>query len=167
MSKRRKIFLIGLAIAFLAMQFLGPAQFNPPVDPSHTIQSQLQIPPRVAGILNRSCMDCHSYETGWPLVGHVAPVSWWMVDNVEAGRRAMNLSEWTQYRPSDAIATLGAISEAVAEKAMPPDGYLEFHSQARLSDDDRKTLADWAKDTRHSQQVLLLDTPKKNKLAGP
>jgi hypothetical protein len=150
----------------MAIQFFGSNQINPPIDPSHTIQSQLQIPPRVTGILNRSCMDCHSYETRWPLIGHVAPVSWWLADNVETGRRAVNFSEWAHYRPSYAIATLGAISEAVAEKAMPPDGYLKFHSQARLSDDDRKALADWARDTRHSQQVLLLDTPKTMKTAS-
>jgi hypothetical protein len=167
MSKRRKYFLFGLAIAFLAIQFFGPVQINPPVDPSHSIQSQLQIPPRVAGILDRSCMDCQSYQTHWPAAGHIAPVSWWVVDNVSGARQSLNFSEWTHYRPAYQIATLGAISEAVTEKAMPPDGYLEFRPQARLSEDDRKALADWASDSSHSQQVLLLDTPKTAKIASP
>jgi hypothetical protein len=167
MSKRRKYFLIGLAIAFLAMQFFGPVQINPSVIPSHRIQSELQIPPHVTDILDRSCMDCHSYETRWPAAGHIAPVSWWVADNVVGARQSLNFSEWTHYRPAYQIATLGAISEAVAEKAMPPDGYLEFRPQARLSEDDRKALADWARDTQHSQQVLLLDGTKVTKAANP
>lgn len=168
MSKRRNnYFLFGLAIVFLAMQFFGPVQINPPVNPSHTIQSQLPMPPQVAEILNRSCMDCHSYQTRWPEVGHLAPISWWVADNVAGARRSLNFSEWTQYRPSYAIATLGAISEAVTEKAMPPDDYLAYRPQAGLSEDDRKALADWALDTGHAQQVLLLDTPKIAKTAGP
>jgi hypothetical protein len=151
---------------FVAIQFFGPNLINPPIDPSHGIQSQLQVPPRVEGILDRSCMDCHSDKTRWPLVGHISPVSWWLADNVEAGRNAMNLSEWTQYRPSYAIATLGAISEAVEVRSMPPDTYLEFHPQGRLSIDDRKVLGDWANDMGHSQQVLLLDSPKKARAAN-
>ncbi|HEY3762495.1 MAG TPA: heme-binding domain-containing protein [Verrucomicrobiae bacterium] len=167
MSKRRKYFLIGVVVIFVAIQFYRPPQTNPLVDPSHTMQSQLQLPPRVAAILDRSCMDCHSDATRWPMIGRIAPVSWWLANNVEDARRSMNFSEWTLYRPSYAIANLGAISEAVTEKTMPPDGYMDFHPQSRLSADDRKTLARWAGDTWHSQLVLLLDTPKVAKTASP
>lgn len=153
--------LKGLAVVFLAIQFFGPVRLNPPVIPSHTIQSQLPVPPRVAGLLNRSCMDCHSYETHWPLAGHVAPISWWMIGNVNAGRNALNLSEWAHYRPAYVWATLTAISQAVAERAMPPDSYLEFHPQSRLSDDERKALSDWAQKQRERLETSYFSGAKK------
>jgi len=167
MAKRRGFLASGLAIVFVAIQWLGPVQSNPPVVPSHTMQSQIPVPPPVAAILNRSCMDCHSDETHWPLCGRIAPVSWWLVDNVNSARRAMNLSEWTRYRPAYALATLTAMSEAVKKHAMPPDSYLEFHPQGGISDDERMTLSDWAQSERYRLQDELLNNNKKAKMAKP
>ena len=91
----------------MVIQCFGPARTNLPVVASHTIQSQLQIPSGVQATMNHACMDCHSYETRWPVYSRIAPVSWWLIDNVNDGRDTLNLSEWTQYKPSLAVATLG------------------------------------------------------------
>ena len=71
-----------------------PAMTNPPVDESQTIVARAQVPPEVASILDRSCRDCHSNKTVWPWYTHVAPVSWWLADHVDHGRKDLNLSEW-------------------------------------------------------------------------
>lgn len=165
MTTRRKLALAGLGTVFVVIQGFGPVRTNPPVIASHTLQSQVQIPARVADILNHSCMDCHSYETHWTMLGRIAPVSWWFVDNVNQGRGELNFSEWTKYRPSYAIATMDAIGEAAAEKAMPPVYYEEFHAHGRLTDDERKILYDWAMSTRYQLQVDLLDHGKVPKVA--
>src|SRR5579863_1250711 len=100
MKRRAKWLVVILGGIFIAIQFIGPARTNPPVAPSHTIGSQLQIPPRMADIMNRACMDCHSYETRWPWYSGVAPVRWWLVQHVNDGRETLNLSEWSQYQPA-------------------------------------------------------------------
>jgi Haem-binding domain len=151
MTKGKKLLLSVLGTGFLVMQCFGPGRTNPPVARSHTIQNQLQVPPRVANIMDRACMDCHSYETRWPWYSRIAPVSWWIVHHVNAGRRQLNLSEWTQYKPSSAVATLGAMATAVKGRAMPLDSYGDFHPEARLSGDDIKVFCDWASSERQRE----------------
>ncbi|HEY1661812.1 MAG TPA: heme-binding domain-containing protein [Verrucomicrobiae bacterium] len=165
MTTKRKFTLFAIGVVLVAIQWFGPVQTNPPIIQSHTIQSRLQIPARVADILNRSCMDCHSYETHWPVCGQIAPVSWWLVDNVNRGRAELNFSEWAKYRPAYVIATLGAMGEAVGVSTMPPDSYLEFHPRGKLSNDERQIFHDWAVSERHRLQVELLDTGKTQKVA--
>src|SRR2546430_1132535 len=88
--------VIVLVVAFIAVQFRRPARTNPPVDESQTIFARTQMTPQVATIFNRSCVDCHSNKTVWPWYSHVAPVSWLLADDVDTGRRMMNLSEWAR-----------------------------------------------------------------------
>jgi hypothetical protein len=86
------LFII-LVVLFLAIQFVRPARTNPAVDESQTIFARTQMTPPVATILNRSCVDCHSNKTVWPWYTNVVPVSWFIVNHVDEGRRLLNLSE--------------------------------------------------------------------------
>jgi hypothetical protein len=151
MTKRKKLFFGGLGMSFAVIQCFGPARTNPPVIASHTIQNQMQIPSRVMDTLNRACMDCHSYETRWPWSSRVAPVSWWLINNVNDGRDTMNFSEWTQYKPSFAMATLRSMAMVVRRGSMPLNSYKNFHTQARLSDEERKAFSDWASAERQRE----------------
>ena len=144
MAKKKNLFWIGLVTVFVTIQCFGPTRTNPPVVESHTIQSQLQIPPRIIDIMGRACMDCHSYETHWPLYSRITPISWWLINNVNDGRDTLNFSEWTQYKPSFAIATLGSMAMVVKRGVMPLSSYKKFHPQARLSDEEIKVFSDWA-----------------------
>jgi hypothetical protein len=155
MIKKKKWFLGGLLMIALVIQCFGPRRTNPTVVESHTIQSQLQISPRIAGILNRACMDCHSDETHWPWYSRIAPVSWWLITNVNDGRGILNFSEWAQYKPSYAIATVGSMATVVRRNAMPLASYQKFHSEARLSDEERKLFCDWALDEKYNLRNAL------------
>lgn len=151
MKKSKKMLLAGLGLSFVVIQFFGPARTNPMVVQSHTIESRIQIPRPVMDTLNRACMDCHSYQTRWPWYSHVAPVSWWLTRQVNDGRDTLNFSEWTQYKPSYAAATLGSMAMAVRAGAMPLDPYRKFHPEARLSDDEIKVFCDWASAERQRE----------------
>lgn len=156
MTKNAKRWLSACVIIFVVIQFFGPARTNPPVVESHTMQNQLNIPPPVAGIMNRACMDCHSYETRWPWYSRVAPVRWWLVNHVNHGRKDLNLSEWTQYPTSFAIATLGSMATAVRSDAMPPTSYRSLHPDARLSAEETRLFCDWAQaEKRRIQKIFL------------
>lgn len=155
MTKREKLLGAGALMMFGVIQFVGPWPTNPPVIKSHTMQSQLQIPPAMASIMNRACVDCHSHETRWPWYSHVAPVRWWLVNHVNKGRKDLNFSEWTQYQPSFAAATLGSMSDAAARGLMPLASYGTLHQQAKLTDEEAKAFCDWAKAERgHLLKVL-------------
>src|SRR3954464_4443173 len=85
--------LIVLAVAFVAVQVVRPDRTNPPVQPAHSLLAK--TPPDVRAILDRSCRDCHSNDTRWPLYSQVAPMSWLVANHVHHGRDRFNYSEWT------------------------------------------------------------------------
>jgi Haem-binding domain len=130
--------------AFVGLQFVRPARTNPAFDPSQTIQARLNLPPEVATILDRSCRDCHSYETRWPWYSNVAPASWFLVDHVNEGRENLNLSEWGSLDNRRSSNKLEEICDEVKIGAMPMASYTWIHWSARLSPEDVKTLCDWA-----------------------
>jgi hypothetical protein len=156
---RAKWLMAGFAVVFVVIQFFGPERTNPPVVESHTMRSQRQIPPRMADLMNRACMDCHSHETRWPWYSGVAPVRWWLVNHVNDGRRALNFSEWTQYQPTFAAATLGSMGDAVKKGVMPPASYRSLHPEARLTDEEVKEFSEWAQSER-TRMLEELKAPK-------
>jgi hypothetical protein len=84
----------------------------------------------------RACFDCHSNETVWPWYAEVAPVSWYVQQDVSEGRRELNFSEWQR-----AYKEANEAPQVVIKGSMPPRGYTLFHPEARLTPEERRTLA--------------------------
>jgi hypothetical protein len=146
---------ITLFTIFAALQFIRPARTNPPINESRTIQAHVRLTPEVANILDRSCNDCHSHQTRWPWYTNIAPVSWFVVNHVNVGRREMNFSDWAQYTTAEQEQLLRKICGEVKSGAMPMSSYLSLHSEARLSSEDVRVLCDWASaETERLAQAL-------------
>lgn len=94
--------------------------------------------------MDRSCNDCHSNQTRWPWYSNIAPVSWFVINHVNVGRREMNFSDWAQYDADDQQGFLKKICREVKDRAMPLPSYLRLHGEAKLSSEDVKALCDWA-----------------------
>lgn len=146
-------FLRGVLLGFLGLivgsQFIRPARTNPRVNPSHTLEAVVTIPPQVETILQRACNDCHSDLTRWPWYSNVAPVSWFVIDHVDSGRRQANFSEWLRPNTKDPAEytheRFEAICKQVQTRNMPLVSYLLLHPTAELSQEDIKTVCDWTK----------------------
>src|SRR4051794_5725960 len=76
------------------ISFFMPPPANPAVHAGTSIDSRMQVAPEVLKTLKRSCYDCHSNETRWPVYSRVWPASSMIYSDVAAGRSAMNFSEW-------------------------------------------------------------------------
>jgi len=100
--------------------------------------------PEVRTVLRRACYDCHSNETRWPWYAHVAPVSWLIAHNVMEGRQAINFSTWQALDPTQQRSAMRGIVFRVAKGRMPPWFYGALHPEARLSENDRTILREWA-----------------------
>ena len=147
MKKLLKWLLPGLAAIVLLLQFTNPARTNPPVPPGGDISATNPPPTQIMALLHAACYDCHSYETTWPWYSRVAPVSWLVVGDVNDGRERLNFSEWPHGDPDKEARRLGSISEELGYKEMPPAKYTIIHADARLTDDQRKELENWADTT--------------------
>ena len=143
MRKVVKWSLVVLGVPLLLIQLVRPERANPQFDPAWSIESRTHMPAEVAAIIDRSCKDCHSNETRWPWYSNLAPVSWLVADDVKAGRRQLNFSEWARYSQDEADARLTYIAFAARERTMPKPSYLRLHPSARLSDEEIETLSRW------------------------
>ena len=141
--KVAKWLLIIVALVFVVIQLKRPARTNPPVDESQTIFARTQMTPQVAAIFNRSCRDCHSNKTVWPWYTNFAPISWFIVDHVNEGRKHMNLSEWGSLDRDHQDKKLRQVCDEVTDGAMPLSTYTPLHPGSKLSPEDVKTLCDW------------------------
>ena len=133
----RRLILLGL-VAGLAVLLLiqlvpyGRDHSNPPATQAAKFAS-----PQVRQLVADSCNDCHSNLTKWPWYTNVAPASWLVQNDVDGGRKVMNLSEWDKPQPE-----LDEIVEAIREGGMPPLKYkiMPNHSAARLSQSEKDRL---------------------------
>lgn len=147
-AARAALFLVP-AVA-LAMQLVRPDRSNPPVNPAHSLLPK--TPPDVRAILDRSCRDCHSNETRWPLYSQVAPMSWMVASHVHDGRDRFNYSEWTAYDSDEQDKFLGSMCSLPRRGRMPLPSYLWIHRAAKLSAGDVAALCDWSEKMRDTLQ---------------
>ena len=144
-----RITLLKAAAAFLlalfaGVQFVRPGRVNPPAVAGQSLEECARVPPEVAGVLKRSCMDCHSHRTDWPWYSNVAPASWFVIDHVNHGRRRLNFSRWGEYDGRRAARLLKNICLTAKAGEMPLDSYTLVHRGARLTPADVQSLCDWA-----------------------
>jgi hypothetical protein len=134
--RRRLLLRVGLGLLVVAVLLqlvpLGRAHTNPPVR-----QDAAWPDGRTRELARTACYDCHSNQTRWPPQSFVAPFSWLITRDVEQGREKLNFSDWAEDggEASDA-------AEAVADGSMPPTRHVLVHPDARLSEAERRLLAD-------------------------
>jgi hypothetical protein len=75
---------------------------------------------------------------------NIQPVGWWMQHHVKEGKSHLNFSEFASYAPKRQHHKLEELIEMVKEGEMPLNSYLWIHGNAKLSDQDRSTLLNWA-----------------------
>lgn len=124
--------LVVLALVLVAQVVpYGRNHSNPPIGAEPSWNSST-----TRALADRACFDCHSNETRWPWYSHVAPVSWFVQNHVDEGRRELNFSDWNAGNSEAREA-----AETVREREMPPKSYLLLHPEARLTDAEREQLA--------------------------
>jgi hypothetical protein len=146
MKKFLKYTFYVLLVVFIAIQ-LVPAK-RPAVSSSNPNDFLLAetVPLEVANILRSACYDCHSNETKYPWYTNIAPVKWMMYDHINEGRDELNFSEWTTFSPKRKARKMEEVAEEVEEGHMPEKSYTWMHKEARLSDEQKEVLVNWAKE---------------------
>jgi hypothetical protein len=86
--------------------------------------------------------------TRWPWYSNIVPVSWYLVNEVKKGRKELSFSEWGSYSTRRISRKLQEICEQLEKAEMPTRAYLLLHPSAKLSDADRRTVCEWARQER-------------------
>lgn len=132
-----------VALAFAGVQFLQPDSL-PEKQPA-ALLGGTQAPDAVLKVLEKSCQDCHSWNTAWPWYSRISPVSWVIARDVDRGRKFLNFSEWSNYSRAQKLAFVAAMASAANQERMPPAPYLIMHPEARLTDKERDLIRSWSR----------------------
>ncbi len=140
MSKKLKIIIL-VALIFLGLIVMPSKREEVAVNPVEEFAPE--DADEVMSILHKACYDCHSYETHYPWYASVAPISFWLNKHIEHGREHLNFSIWHTYSIDERNEILEEFGETISEKKMPMLSYWIVHWEAKLSDEERKTLVDY------------------------
>ena len=125
------IVLAGLVLFGLIQLIpIGKTYTNPPVVSEPNWSS-----PQARQLVQEHCFQCHSNETTWPWYSRIAPASWLIAFDVQAGRSAFNFSDWSN-NPGELDEMIGAINEG----EMPPFQYWIFHPNSHLNEQQKQEL---------------------------
>jgi len=149
MSKRKMILLI-LFILFAAIQFIRPAKNINGIVTAARFSSLYNAPDSIEHILQMACYDCHSNNTRYPWYADIQPAGWLLQSHITKGKSELNFDEFASYSARRRISKLKSIMSQVNDEEMPLRSYTWIHKDARLSDDQKKILLAWVKETMDS-----------------
>ena len=139
---------IALLVIFVGMQFFRPEKNQAEGDYVAAFIEETQPSPEVKGILKTACFDCHSANTEYPWYNNVAPVSYWLAEHIEDGKKHLDFSDWENYTDKKKDHKLEEVVEEVKKGGMPLNEYTWTHADARLTQEQIIALEEWAEKAR-------------------
>ena len=150
----KKILLV-LLVLLILIQFFKPAKNMAVVAQPHAIENVYKVPQNVGLILQNACNDCHSNTTKYPWYINIQPLAWWMDDHIKEGKSELNFSEFGTYAFKKQDHKLEEVVEQLADNEMPLKSYKLMHRDAKLTDEQKKALTDWANGLRKEIQSKM------------
>ena len=142
-----------LLLIFIIIQFIRPAKNKAEGISKNDISTRYAVPANVQAILKTSCYDCHSNNTVYPWYAKIQPVTWWLNDHIQDGKKDLNFSEFATYSIRRQYKKLEEVNELVKENEMPLDSYLWIHKDAKLDEQQKLTLANWVDAVRDTTKA--------------
>jgi hypothetical protein len=146
-----KIVLLGLLAVLVIIQFIRPAWNKSESESANEITKVLVVPDSVRTILHNACYDCHSNNTSYPWYSNIQPVAWYLANDIKKAKGQLNFDDFAGYPVRRQRGKLSAIADEVSDNGMPLPSYRLMHKNARLSQEEKAHLINWA---QHSQDIL-------------
>lgn len=130
-------------MVFIIIQFFPIDKTNPTTNEGMDFLKIKNTPEPIAKLIRNSCYDCHSNETKYPFYSNIQPVAWLLKNHIDEGRKELNFSTFATYEPKRQAHKLEEAAEYVEQKNMPLESYTLGHSDAKLSDEQRRQLVNY------------------------
>lgn len=151
MKRFLKLFFGILLVLLILIQFYPKSNNNlSPGIHLNDISLVHHVPGPVQQILKTSCYDCHSNHTFYPWYSNIQPVSIWLADHIKEGKKELNFSEFGTYRVRRQFRKLEEINDQVKKGEMPLTSYTFIHWGAKLSPEQKLSIANWVVSLRDS-----------------
>lgn len=150
-SKKKKI-LIALLLLFIAAQAIRPAKNTGSSSGPQDVTTVVQVPDSMMALLKTSCYDCHSNHSDYPWYDQIAPVSWWVSNHINEGKRELNFTQFGSYTAKKKAHKMEEIAKTVEKDEMPISSYLWMHGNAQLTAEQKSAIISWAKAAQKTLQ---------------
>lgn len=140
----KKIIIRSLLVILLVIQFIRPSKNSGEAFGANDITNSVNVPEDIKSILVASCYDCHSNHTNHMWYENFQPIGWWIADHISEGKRELNFSEFNNYKPKRKAHKFEEIGEMVSDDEMPMSSYTIIHGNAKLNDEQKRLLINWA-----------------------
>jgi hypothetical protein len=100
----------------------------------------VSVDSQVNAIVAQSCYECHSNGGKAPWYASFSPT--YLAAN--SAREKLNFSDWQTYDAQRRADALKSIEKSVSAGSMPPGDYTALDHSARLTDDQKHALLNWA-----------------------
>ena len=139
-----KKILLALLAVFIIIQFIQPVRNKSgqvlPID----LTKSFHVPENVHSILQSACYDCHSNNTKYPWYSRIQPLGWMLENHIRKGKAELNFSDFGSYSKRRQISKMNGIANSIKDGSMPLSSYRLMHKAARLSNNEKALLIDWA-----------------------
>lgn len=149
----KKKLLLLLLVVFVAIQFIHPERNESAEPQTADISTIYKVPVDVSNILNKACNDCHSNNTIYPWYATIQPVAWWLNDHIQEGKGEINFNKFASYAPAKQYHKLEEFKKQIDEDEMPLSSYTLIHTNAKLTDSEKKILTNWSEDIRNQMKA--------------
>jgi len=116
------------------------AQVIHPVIPVQPAKAELDVPPDVRRVLEKSCYSCHSDEPRLAWFDQIEPGYWIVRRDILTARSHLNFSTLGAAPPAVQRARLFEAVNMIQLRAMPLRQFVALHPRARVTDEELATL---------------------------
>lgn len=139
-------------MAFVGIQFIPTTRNQSVLILQTDFNNTFEVPYNIQNILKKSCYDCHSNNTNYPWYHKIQPASWLLENHIKEGKKGLNFSEFGAYSKRRQKSKLKSIINQIKDDEMPLYSYTLIHSDAKLSEGNKKDLIDWLSKQKDSIQ---------------
>ena len=159
MKRRTKILLV-LLFGLIVIQFIQPAKNQSAEILSPDLTKALNVPGGIQKLLKTACYDCHSNNTSYPWYSRIQPFGWMQARHINNGKAELNFSDFGSYSARRQISKLTEIVNSVKDGTMPLGSYKWMHKDARLSQEQKDSIINWATDAKESLRLNKQNSEK-------
>jgi hypothetical protein len=148
-----KKILLALGIVLIALQIIQPAHNKSGQVLPTDISNIVTISDSVQTVLKTACYDCHSNNTNYPWYSNIQPMGWLMAKHIKQGKEALNFREFGIYSRRRQLSKLTGIANSIKDHIMPLSSYKFMHKNARLTNEEKALIINWAQQSKDSLSV--------------
>ena len=145
-----KIILLILLIVFVGIQFIPTKRNQSDTVPKTDFILVNKMPEDLKNKLQVSCYDCHSNNTAYPWYNKVQPITWFLKDHIEKGKKELNFSEWDSYSNRRKKSKLKSISSQIRDDKMPLSSYTLIHRNALFSEAEKQRMIEYLTELKNN-----------------